>query len=78
MVSLSFTLSRSMLTKQTIISIFRLRRATSKAMYISNTLNQANGKLKDFDDQFLKMALRISMYPVTLIIVNGFISGMSF
>lgn len=58
----------------TIISIFRLRRATSKAMYISNTLNQANGKLKDFDDQFLKMALRISMYPVTLIIVNGFIS----
>jgi hypothetical protein len=76
MVSLSFTLSRSMLTKQTIISIFRLRRATSKAMYISNTLNQANGKLEDFDDQFLKMALRISMYPVTLIIVNGFISGM--
>jgi hypothetical protein len=75
MVSLSFTLSRSMLTKQTIISIFRLRRATSKAMYISNTLNQANGKLEDFDDQFLKMALRISMYPVTLIIVNGFISG---
>jgi hypothetical protein len=54
-----------------------LRRATSKAMYISNTLNQANGKLEDFDDQFLKMALRISMYPVTLIIVNGFISGMS-
>jgi hypothetical protein len=47
-------------------------------MFVSNTLNQASGKLEDFDDQFLKMALRISMYPVTLIIVNGFISGMFF
>jgi hypothetical protein len=58
-----------------------MRRATSKAMFLSNTLNQenengnGNGQLKAFDDQFLKTALRISTYPVTLIIVNGFISG---
>jgi hypothetical protein len=44
-------------------------------MYLSNTLNQKHGKLEDFDDQFLKMALRISTYPMALIVVNGFISG---
>ena len=44
-------------------------------MFLSNTLNQENGKLEAFDDQFLKTALRISTYPVSLIIVNGFISG---
>jgi hypothetical protein len=46
-------------------------------MYLSNTLNQKHGKLEDFDDQFLKMALRISTYPMALIVVNGFISGES-
>lgn len=68
---------------QTIYSIFRLRRATSKAMFQSNTLNQ-NGhneslgvKMARFDDDFLKTALRISTYPIALIIVNGLISGMS-
>jgi hypothetical protein len=44
-------------------------------MFRSNALNQESGTLEAFDDQFLKMALRISTYPVALIIVNGFISG---
>ena len=72
--------------RQTIYSIFRLRRATSKALFMSNTLNAAqesgngrsgSGRLTDFDDQFLKTALRISTYPIALIIVNGIISGVS-
>lgn len=49
-------------------------------MFLSNTLNQSQtdstgGKLGNHDDQFLKTALRISTYPVALIIVNGLISG---
>lgn len=49
-------------------------------MFVSNTLNQsqsdsAGGQLTAFDDQFLKMALRISTYPVVMIIVNGLITG---
>jgi hypothetical protein len=83
----------SALTRQTLVTLFRQRRDTSRALFDSplrrttseknarvtsgRALNPTSSALGHLEDKFLSIALRIAAYPVALILVNGIITGAS-
>lgn len=81
------------LTRQTLVTLFRQRRDTSRALF-DNPLRRTSSEQKahvtnrgapppisttlgHLEDKFLRIALRIAAYPVALILVNGIITGAS-
>lgn len=70
---------------QTLIVLFRQRQATSRAMLATSALNRSvvgtqtghrcsTSTYNHLQDRFFRIALRISLYPISLIVVNGIIT----
>jgi len=70
-----------LLIVQVLMSLFRTSRNTARALFVSNRQNTSassqpqTSNAIELKDRYIRIALRVSSYPIALVVINGILTG---